>query len=62
MKQAIKFAEEFINEGKEVYLIDLKGKDFPLLVKWDLTFLHNLIQNTFPLTSYQLMERKLQLI
>jgi hypothetical protein len=59
MKQAIKFAEEFINEGKEVYLIDLKGKD-PSEMGFNL--FTNLIQNTFPLTSYQLMERKLQLI
>tara|TARA_B100001093_G_scaffold19654_2_gene17710 strand:+ start:1341 stop:2273 length:933 start_codon:yes stop_codon:yes gene_type:complete len=59
MKQTIKFAEEFMNEGKEVYLIDLKGKD-----PSEIGFSHftNLIQNTFPLTSYQLMERKLQLI
>ena len=59
MKQTIKFAEEFINEGKEVYLIDLKEKDPSEMGFHDFT---NLIQNTFPLTSYQLMERKLQLI
>ena len=59
MKQTIKFAEEFINEGKEVYLIDLKEKDPSEMGFHNFT---NLIQNTFPLTSYQLMERKLQLI
>ena len=59
MKQAIKFAEEFINEGKEVYLIDLKEKDPSEMGFHDFT---KLIQNTFPLTSYQLMERKLQSI
>ena len=59
MKQAIRFAEEFINEGKEVYLIDLKEKDPSEMGFYDFT---KLIQNTFPLTSYQLMERKLQSI
>ena len=59
MKQAIRFAEEFLNEGKEVYLIDLKGKDPSEIGFSNFT---NLIQNTYPLTSYQLMERKLQLI
>ena len=59
MKQAIRFAEEFLNEGKEVYLIDLKGKDPSEIGFSNFT---NLIQNTYPLTPYQLMERKLQLI
>ena len=61
MKQAIKFAEEFINEGKEVYLIDLKEKD-PSEMGFYGKIFNKLIQNTFPLTSYQLMERKLQSI
>ena len=59
MKQTLKFAEEFMNEGKEVYLIDLKDKDPSEMGFNNFT---NLIQNTFPLTSYQLMERKLQLV
>ena len=59
MKQAIRFAEEFINEGKEVYLIDLKGKDPSEMGFSNFT---NLIQNTYPLSPYDLMERKLQLI
>jgi 16S rRNA G527 N7-methylase RsmG len=56
MKQAIKFAEEFINEGKEVYLVELKGKD-----PSEMGFNHftKLIQNTKPLTQYDLMEKKL---
>ncbi len=56
MKQAIKFAEEFINEGKEVYLMELKGKD-----PSEMGFNHftKLIQNTKPLTQYDLMEKKL---
>jgi|TARA_R110001592_G_scaffold71107_1_gene217606 DNA primase len=54
--QAIKFAEEFINEGKEVYLVELKGKD-----PSEMGFNHftKLIQNTTPLTQYNLMEKKL---
>ena len=52
----IKFAEEFINEGKEVYLVELKGKD-----PSEMGFNHftKLIQNTTPLTQYNLMEKKL---
>jgi hypothetical protein len=59
MKQTIKFSEKFINEGKEVYLIDLKGKD-PSEIGF--TNFTNLIHKTTPLTPYQLMERKLQLV
>jgi len=59
MKQAIRFAEEFINEGKEVYLIDLKEKDPSEMGFYDFT---KLIQKTYPLTSYQLLESKLQSI
>tara|TARA_B100000768_G_scaffold181925_1_gene207444 strand:+ start:4384 stop:5310 length:927 start_codon:yes stop_codon:yes gene_type:complete len=59
MKQSLKFAEEFMNEGKEVYLVELEGKD-----PSEMGFSHftNLIQNTFPLTQYELMGKKLQLI
>ena len=51
-KQAIKFAEYFINQGKEVYFVELEGKD-----PSDMGFAHftKLIQNTFPLTQYELM-------
>lgn len=58
-KQALKFAEYFINQGKEVYLVELEGKD-----PSDMGFAHftKLIQNTFPLTQYDLMEKKLQLL
>jgi hypothetical protein len=59
MKQAVKFAENFMNEGKEVYLMDLQGKDPSEIGFKNFT---NLIQNTYPLTQYNLMERKLQLI
>ena len=59
MKQSLNFAEEFMNEGKEVYLVELEGKD-----PSEMGFSHftNLIQNTFPLTQYTLMGKKLQLI
>tara|TARA_R110000822_G_scaffold149056_6_gene288136 strand:+ start:2242 stop:3168 length:927 start_codon:yes stop_codon:yes gene_type:complete len=59
MKQSLKFAEDFMNEGKEVYLVELEGKD-----PSEMGFSHftNLIQNTFPLTQYDLMGKKLQLI
>jgi len=58
-KQAIKFVERFMNEGKEVYLIELKDKDPSEMGFKQFT---NLIQNTFPLTQYDLMEKKLELI
>ena len=59
MKQALKFAEYFINQGKEVYLVELDGKD-----PSDMGFAHftKLIQNTFPLSQYGLMEQKLKLL
>jgi len=56
VKQAIKFAEEFINEGKEVYLLELKGKDPSEMGFNQFT---QLIQKTIPLTQYNLMEKKL---
>jgi len=59
MKQALKFAEYFINEGKEVYLVDLEGKDPSEMGFKNFT---KLVQNTFPLDQYGLMERKLQLL
>ena len=59
IKKAIEFCEELLNIGKEVYLVELSGKDpselgFEIFTK--------LIQTTQPLTQYRLMERKLQLI
>ena len=59
VKKAIKYAEEFINEGKEVYMVELQGKDPSEMGFTDFT---QLIQNTIPLTQYDLMEKKLQLI
>tara|TARA_B100001063_G_scaffold42727_1_gene36529 strand:- start:59 stop:985 length:927 start_codon:yes stop_codon:yes gene_type:complete len=58
-KQAVKFAEYFINEGKEVYFMDLDDKDPSEMGFEKFT---NLIQNTYPIDQYGLMERKLQLL
>jgi len=59
IKQALSFCEELINEGKEVYLVDINDKD-----PSDMGFekFTNLIQNTLPLTFSNLFEKKLQLI
>jgi DNA primase len=59
LKKAIKYAEEFINEGKEVYMVELQGKDPSEMGFNDFT---KLIQTTIPLTQYDLMEKKLQFI
>ena len=59
IKQALNFCESLMNEGKEVYLVDLNDKD-----PSDMGFLNftNLIQNTLPLTFSNLLEKKLQRI
>lgn len=59
IKQALNFCESLMNEGKEVYLVDLNDKD-----PSDMGFLNftNLIQNTLPLTFSNLLEKKLQMI
>jgi hypothetical protein len=59
IEKALEFCETLLNEGKEVYLVELKGKD-----PSEMGFEHftKLIQNTTPLTHYKLMEHKLQLI
>ena len=59
MKKALKFAQDFINQGKEVYLVELQGKDPSEMGFKNFT---KLIQNTIPLTEYDLMEKKLQLV
>ena len=59
MKKALKFAQDFINQGKEVYLVELQGKDPSEMGFKNFT---KLIQNTTPLTEYDLMEKKLQLV
>jgi hypothetical protein len=59
MKQALAFCEELINEGKEVYLVELKDKDPSDMGFENFT---NLIQTVQPLTFSGLFEKKLELI
>ena len=59
MKDALRHCELLLNEGKEVYLVDLKDKDPNEMGFEEFT---KLTQNTPRLTSYDLMERKFQLI
>jgi len=56
IKQALKFCERLMAEGKEVYLVDLQDKDPSEMGFENFT---RLIQNTVPLTYYDLMEHKL---
>ena len=58
IKQALRFCEMLLAEGKEVYLVDLQDKDPSEMGFENFT---KLIQNTVPLTYYNLMERKLAL-
>jgi hypothetical protein len=48
-----------MNEGKEVYLVNLEDKDPSEMGFEKFT---NLIQNTLPLTFSNLLEKKLQII
>ena len=59
MKQALAFCEELINEGKEVYLVEMDGKDPSEMGFENFT---NLIQTVQPLTFSNLFEKKLELI
>mgnify|MGYP000002632713 FL=1 len=59
IKQALKHCEYLINQGKEVYLVELEGKDPSEMGFENFT---KLIQNTLPLDEYQLMEKKISLI
>ena len=56
IKQALRFCEKLMAEGKEVYLVDLQDKDPSEMGFENFT---KLIQNTIPLTYYNLMEQKL---
>ena len=58
IKQALKFCERLMAEGKEVYLVDLQDKDPSEMGFENFT---KLIQTTLPLTYYDLMEQKLAL-
>ena len=59
LKKSLKFAEKFLNEGKEVLLVELQGKDPS---EMGFTQFTNLIQNSTPLNEYALMEKKLSLV
>ena len=55
-KQALDFCEKLMNEGKEVYLVDMRDKDPSEMGFAGFT---NLIQGTYPLTFSGLLEKKL---
>jgi hypothetical protein len=55
-KQALKFCERLMNEGKEVYLVDMQDKDPSEMGFKNFT---KLIQETYPLTLSELLEKKL---
>ena len=59
IKQALNFCETLMNEGKEIYLVNLEDKDPSEMGFEKFT---NLIQNTLPLTFSSLLEKKLQTI
>ena len=57
--QALKFCEELLNEGKEVYLVELPGKDPSEMGFKEFT---KLVQKATPLNQFSLMEKKIMLI
>jgi DNA primase len=59
MKQALGFCEQLLDIGKEVYLVELSGKDPSDLGFENFT---RLVQTISPLTQYKLMEKKLSII
>jgi len=59
VKQALGFCEQLLDIGKEIYLVELKGKDPSDMGFENFT---KLIQTTQPLTQYKLMEKKLSII
>ena len=59
IQQALKFCEQLLNVGKEVYFVELQGKDPSELGFKKFT---QLIQTVSPLTQYTLMEKKLSII
>jgi DNA primase len=59
IKKSIEFCEKFIDEGKNVYLVELNGKD-PSEIGFNEMSL--LIKSSKPLTSKSLFEKKLELI
>jgi hypothetical protein len=59
IKQSLNFCETLMNEGKEVYLVDIDDKDPSDM---GFTKFTNLIQNTIPLTFSKLLGKKLQIV
>jgi DNA primase len=59
IKQALRFCEQLLDVGKEIYLVELQGKDPSELGFENFT---KLIQTITPLTQYKLMEKKLSII
>ena len=59
IEQAFKFCDILLNAGKEVYLVELDGKDPSELGFEKFT---KLIQKVSPLTQYTLMEKKISII
>ena len=57
-KQALNFCEQLMKEGKEVYLVNMKEKDPS---EFGFEGFTNLIQETYPLTFSDLLEKKLEL-
>lgn len=59
IKQSLKHCEYLINQGKQVYLVEIKSKDANEIGFNKIT---EIIQSTYPLTEYDLMDKKLTLI
>lgn len=59
IKDALKYCEELMNIGKEVYLVQLNGKDASSIGFEN--FL-NTIENTYPLKFHNLLSKKLELV
>jgi len=59
IKQSLKFCEQLLDVGKEIYLVELQGKD-PSEIGFE--SFTKLIQKTTPLTQYKLMEKKLSIV
>jgi transcription elongation factor Elf1 len=59
IKQSLKHCEYLINQGKQVYLVEMDQKDANEIGFRDIT---QIIQNTYQLTEYDLMDKKLNLV
>ena len=59
IKQALGFCEQLLDIGKEVYLVEMQGKDPSEMGFENFT---KLVQTVSPLTQYNLMEKKLYTI